>query len=572
MKGDLTIEHAVPVPVPEPALTASLHFQHASACLRAILNDELLGVLSASVTLEEQRLAVRKVDGIIIGTGAADFTTDNTCYTLKHDDGKTFQLFDVPGIEGNEARYAAMVQAAVAKAHLVVYVNGTNKKPEKATAEKIRSYLHRGTRVFPVVNVRGNADAYEFDDDRVALADHGQCEKALAQTVEVLQGVLGEEVLMHGHCVQGLLGFSALAMDANGSTVHPSRAHDLAIQQRNYLRHFGSSERMLQFSQLHRIADLLAAKRVTFKQDIIESNKGKLRELLAESAAELAIIRQAHMEFLAGIAPEFAKCRAAIAASLETFHRVLATGRKNVWEDFFNQLSDHADRIVADNFGDNDLISSKISSSFRTQQKAAEVSLNDQLSEQLTQLQESLAQAVQRLVEDVRRVNFQQHLSISGNGMPLRFSGDGLDMDLSLKDWGSIAFNIGSYALSGGTIGSVFPVIGTAIGAAVGAIVGLAVSVVVFFTGKEKRIRKAQQQVQEKIDEVRDRVIGGLNAELRKISDPIREEVDKTVYAWIEEMHANLARPITIIDGQIAAANKIRKQLEGMPYGTIQAI
>lgn len=568
MKADLTIEGVLL----EAAPTASLHPQHASARLRTVLNDELPGALGASVKLETQRMAVSKVDGIIIGTGAADFTTDNTCYTLRHDDGKTFQLFDVPGIEGNEARYAAMVQAAVAKAHLVIYVNGTNKKPEKATAEKIRSYLHRGTTVFPVVNVRGNADAYEFDEDRVALTKHGQCNEALAQTVEVLQGVLGEDVLMAGHCVQGLLGFSALAMDANGSTVHPSRAHDLAIQQRNYLRHFGSSERMLQFSQLDRIADLLAIKRVTFKQDIIESNKGKLRELLAESAAELAIIRQDHTTFLADIAPEFSKCRAAIAASLETFCRVLANGRKNVWEDFFNRLSDHADRIVADNFGDNDLITSEIGSCFRTQQKAAEASLNDQLHKQLALLQEGLAQAAQRLVEDVRRVNFQQHLSIAGNAIPLHFSGEDMNMDLSLKDWGSIAFNIGSYALSGGTIGSLFPVIGTAIGAAVGAIVGVAVSVVGWFTGKEKRIRKAQQQVQEKIDEVRDRVIGGLDNELKKISGPIREEVDRTVCAWVEEMHVNLARPITIIDGQIKAVNKIRKQLEGMPYGTIQAI
>ncbi len=568
MKADLTLERAVP----EAAPTASLHPHHAAARLRTLLNDELPGVLRASVTLEEHRMAVRKVDGLIIGTGAADFTTDNTCYTLKHDDGKTFQLFDVPGIEGNEAKYAAMVQAAVAKAHLVIYVNGTNKKPEKATAEKIHSYLHRGTAVFPIVNVRGNADAYEFDEDRVALAENGQCEKALSQTVEVLQGVLGENVLMPGHCVQGLLGFSALAMDGQESTIHSSRAHDLAIQQRNYLRQFGSSKRMLEFSQLHWVADLLNAKRSTFREDIIESNKGKLRELLAESANELVAIRQEHTVFLSGVAPEFSKCSAAISASLATFVRVLATGRKNVWEAFFNQLSDHADRIVADNFGDNDVITSKISSSFRTQQKAAEASLNDQLSEQVTQLQESLAQAVQRLVEDVRRVNFQQHLSIASNGMPLRFSGDGLDMDLSLKDWSSIAFNIGSYALSGGTIGSVFPVIGTAIGAAVGAVVGLAVSVVGWFTGKEKRIRKAQQQVQEKIDEIRERVIGGLDAELKKISDPIREEVDKTVCAWVEEMHANLARPITLIDGQIAASNKIKKQLERMPYGTIQAI
>jgi len=546
--------------------------QQLSKRLHAVFNNELPGLLEACMVLEKQRISATKVDGRIIGTGAADFTTDNTCYKLKHDDGKTFQLFDVPGIEGNEAKYASMVKAAVAKAHLVIYVNGTNKKPEKATAEKIRAYLHRGTTVYPVVNVRGSADAYEFDEDRVELAQHGQCGKALEQTVDVLNSVLGENALMPGHCVQGLLGFSALAMNRDGSTIHPSRAGDLAIQQRNYLKHFGSSARMLEFSQLKRIAGVLDAKRATFRQDIIESNKGKLRELLAESIAELTVIREDHTAFLADVAPEFTKCREAINASLATFERLLGIGRRNVWDKFFNELSSQADTIVAEHFGDNDLITSEISAAFLAQQQQAESSLDAQLGEQLTQLQDSLAQAARRLVEDVHRVNFQQHLNMTNSGMSLHFSKDDMDVDLSMKDWGSIAFNIGSYALTGASIGTVFPVIGNAIGAIAGAVVGLLVSVAGFFASKEKRIRKVQLQVQEKIEGVRHKVMEGLDEERRKISAPVHAEVRTAVCEWVDLMHASLSRPIAVIDGQIAAANKIKTQLEAMPHGTIQAI
>jgi gas vesicle protein len=558
--------------ISELSIPSSSSTPQLPALLHTLFNHELPGLLKAGVVLEVQRIAARKIDGKIIGTGAADFTTDNTCYTLRHDAGKTFQLFDVPGIEGNEARYASMVQAAVAKAHLVIYVNGTNKKPEKATAEKIRAYLHRGTAVCPIVNVRGSADAYEFDEDRVELAQHGDCEKALAQTVEVLRGALGENMLMPGHCVQGLLGFSALAIDAAGSTIHPSRAGDLAIQQRNYLKHFGSPVRMLEFSQIQRIAGVVDAKRATFKQDIIESNKGKLRELLVESIAELTMIRQDHTAFLASVAPEFAKCRAAIVASLATFDRLLAIGRKNAWEDFFNRISGHADTIVSEYFGDDDRITSEISAAFRIQQKQAERSLDAQLGEQLKQLQDGLSQAAQRLVEDVHRVNFQQQFGMANSGTSLHFSKDELDMNLSMKDWGSIAFNIGSYAASGAAIGSFFPGIGNIIGAVAGAAVGLAVSVASLFTSKEKRVRKAQQQVQEKIDEVRNRIMEGLDEERRKISGPVHEEVRTTVRSWVDAMQANLSRAIAVIDGQIAAANKIKTQLEEMPHGTIQAI
>ncbi|HAX7306317.1 TPA: DUF1269 domain-containing protein, partial [Escherichia coli] len=92
----------------------------------------------------------------------------------------------------------------------MVYVNGTNKKPETSTAKKIKSYLEYGTQVYPLINVRGYSDDYEFEEDRVALEQQGRGGEALCQTVGVLASVLGADVLLNGNCVQGLLAFSAL--------------------------------------------------------------------------------------------------------------------------------------------------------------------------------------------------------------------------------------------------------------------------------------------------------------------------------------------------------------------------
>jgi len=257
------------------------------------LADELIpAIATASVDLETARRRAIRVDGRIIGTGEADFTKGNTFFTLKFQD-KTFQLVDVPGIEGDEKRFASMVQEAVARAHLVFYVNGTNKKPEKATAEKVRSYLHRGTQVCPLINVRGNADAYEFEEDRDSLEAHGGADSALEQTMGVLRASLGDQVLMTGHCVQGLLAFSALAIDrkTGSTTIHPSRDRDLLIQQRNYIKHFRSPAAMLAFSRIESVAEVLRGKLDTFKEDIVEANKIKVRELLAENIAVLETAR-----------------------------------------------------------------------------------------------------------------------------------------------------------------------------------------------------------------------------------------------------------------------------------------
>jgi hypothetical protein len=538
-----------------------------------LLHLNLAALLQSAVALEKRRIEARRVDGTIIGTGEADFTKGNTVYMLNYK-GKTFQLVDVPGIEGDESKYADMVREAVAKAHLVFYVNGTNKKPEKATAEKIRSYLRRGTQVCPLFNVRGSADSYEFEEDRVSLEDDGKAGAALKQTTDVLEGVLGKDVLLPGHCVQGLLAFSSLALNTRDgwTTIHPSRDRDLVIQQRNYLKHFASAKAMFDFSQMRAVAQVLHTKLGTFREDIVESNKAKVRELLVENSVVLQEALKDHEGFIAKVNPEFDKCRESISSALQRFERLVAAGRRNLWDEFFNDLSERADDIVAESFGDNDAITANLKKAFKSRQGDLGNRLQEQFKKCLAGLQDDVTQAMERLVQDIRRVEFQQQSSFNDAGHKAVYQATALDMDLGLKGWGSIALNVGSYAMTGAGIGSVFPGIGTVIGAIAGAVVGVLVSVVGWFTSKEKRIRKAQAQVQEKIDEVRDDVMGRLSADIKNLMEPVRREVSETTLSQIDALYASLARPLDIIRQQIGLMADIKNQVEKMPRGTIQAI
>ena len=545
----------------------------ASNRLEELLNVQLPALLQSAVALEKLKMNVRRVDGRIIGTGEADFTKGNTLYALNYK-GKTFQLIDVPGIEGDESKYAHMVREAVAKAHLVFYVNGTNKKPEKATAEKIRSYLRRGTKVCPLVNVRGNADAYEFEEDRESLDGHGGASTALTQTMGVLESVLGQEVLLPGYCVQGLLAFSSLAIhsESRSTSIHPSRDHDLLIQQRNYLKHFASAKAMFEFSQLKPVAQVLHAKLDTFREDIVESNKVKVRELLMENTDVLQAALKEHQTFIARVTPEFEKCRVSINEAVQSFERLTAAGRKNLWSDFFNHLSERADEIVGEHFGDNDLIATKLKSAFKARQDGIGARLQGQFEEQVEVLQNSVSQAMERLVQDVQRVKFQQRITFDEGGQKTLYRSAELDMELGLKGWGSIAFSVGSYALTGAGIGSVFPGIGNLIGGAIGAVVGVLVSILDFFTSKAKRVRKAQAQVQGKLDEVRYQVMDGLSEEMTNLMRPVRKEVKETTLSQVDAIYASLTRPLDIMQQQIALMTHIKNQLGKMPHGTIQTI
>lgn len=571
---DKLFDDATSTPSPvTPATTHALqHIDTHSPALDTLLNHQLSALLDKLVAYERKKSQAQRVDGLIIGTGEADFTKGNTLYPLIYQ-GKRFQLIDVPGIEGDESKYSHLVREAVAKAHLVFYVNGTNKKPEKTTVQKISDYLRLGTQVCPLINVRGNADAYEFEGDRESLAGDGGSTATLQQTEEVLRSVLGSKVVQPGHCVQGLLAFSALASDAQTgrTTIDLSRGRDLVIQQRNYQKHFASSTAMYEFSQIKSVAKVLHDKLSTFREEMIESNKTKVHELLVENATTLQALFTTHEAFVARTKPEFEKCHEAVKGALERFERLVIAGRKNLWDKFFNSIKEDADKIVEQYFGDNDAISDKINQAFKSRQESLKDELQDQFEKYLAELSQDLQQAMKRLLEDVSRVEFEQ-LLCDTDTLNINYKTPELGLGLELDDYGWMAFNIGSYALAGAGIGTAFPVIGNLIGAVAGAAVGILVNLLSYFTGKEKRIRKAQGQVQEKIDNAWSEARKALQEERKMLFAPVRKQIDEAVLARVQQLDESLKRPLKIIEQQMALMIRTKEKLEKMPYGTIQSI
>ncbi|WP_225395938.1 DUF1269 domain-containing protein [Escherichia coli] len=556
------------------ASTTSVRSQRKpSLNIQELLNKTLPHLVQTVIRNERLKNTLLQVDGLIIGTGEADFTKGNTRYAL-HIDDKTFHLLDVPGIEGNESRYINQVKEAIAEAHMVVYVNGTNKKPETATAEKIKSYLEYGTQVYPLVNVRGYADAYEFEEDRHDLTQQGGAGEALKQTVGVLQPVLGSDVLLPGNCVQGLLAFCGLAYDdaTQSTTIHPSRAHNLAAQQKRYFQHFSSRREMQEFSQIDAIARVIRSKVATFREDIIESNKGKVRESLGQYLQVLNTQLTNHRVFLKKTEPEFDKCRVAFANAIAAFERRIINNRRNRWNDFFNDLMEKSDDIVEDDFGDKEAIARRISQQFKSRRVEVKKLMLQDTEEGVKALQEQMIQAVARLLQDIKHIEFQQHVDFAHGG-EFEFGREiALGYDLGLRDFGSMAFKIGSYALSGATVGSAFPVIGTAIGAVAGALVGVVMTVVGFFTSKASKVRKAQGKVRDKLESARDKALDGIDDEVRNLVAAIENELKSSLLQKVNAMHTALQQPIAIFEQQITQITHLKNQLENMPYGTIQTV
>ncbi|EKY5038817.1 DUF1269 domain-containing protein [Escherichia coli] len=456
----------------------------------------------------------------------------------------------------------------------MVYVNGTNKKPEATTARKIKSYLEYGTQVYPLINVRGYSEAYEFDEDRIDLEQQGRAGDALCQTVGVLASVLGPDVLLNGNCVQGLLAFSALAYDDNtqSTTIHPSRDLNLAVYQRGFFDVFPSRQEMLTFSQIDAVAQTIKNKVATFREDIIESNKGKVRETLEQYLQVLEEQLSSHHCFLQKIMPEFEKCRVAFRNATGEFERRIANSRRNRWNTLFNDLSNASDDIVEDNFGDNSAISTRIRREYEKRREIMEQVMLEDTEESVKVLQQQTLQAVNRLLEDIHNVELQHPLSFA-HSHSIEFSGEMVPRyDLGVTDFSSMVLKVGSYAMSGSAIGSIFPVIGTLVGSALGALVGIIMTVAGIFTSKASKIRKAQGKVRDRLEEARDKSLDSVADETRLLVAAIEKELESGLLQKVNDMQVVLQQPVAIFETQISQITTLKKQLEGMLYGTIQTV
>ena len=205
-------------------------------------------------------------DGLIVGDGQADFTKTYDEYHLNIF-GKPFTLIDVPGIEGKEEDFKDDIKRALQQAHVVFYVQGHNKKPDSATAEKIKKYLNDWVNVYSIYNVRGGASNYDECEERESLFT-SDVDKTYTLIEDTFKDILG--VVYKGNiAIQALLAMCAKAHFA-------ANRNDLTKTQKKLVSYFGSADEVFKFSHFQEIIYLIQSKTEHFDEELISANKQKL--------------------------------------------------------------------------------------------------------------------------------------------------------------------------------------------------------------------------------------------------------------------------------------------------------
>lgn len=409
-------------------------------------------------------------DGLIVGDGQSDFTKTYEEYQLRIN-GVPFTLIDVPGIEGNEAEYKDNIAQALRKAHIVFYIHGdANKKPDTATANKIKQYLGDGVKVYTVYNVRGSVTNYDEEEERETLLTEGVL-KSEREIKKTFKDILGEKLYAGHITLQALLAMCAKA------EFSPKRDDLLRYQSKLLTLFPGGAEEILRFSLFPSLVELVKERSANFHQEIAEANKHKLVKLarrIEKDITETIAKQRESIDKLQGELSSFKRdvCQNAFNSAKRDISFYVNTDIEKAYRQLKNDLFDLID---------NEEDTGKIKNAAKSKQELMKRNLSRSLNFTMERQVQKLMETTERKRKKLDGVNIPSiRLSSFGDFTAhIDFDGAIENLDINFADvlnWTSkTTGSAAAGALLGGAIGSVVPVVGTAIGAAVGgALFGIA--------------------------------------------------------------------------------------------------
>lgn len=471
----------------------------------------------------------KKEDGLIVGDGRHDFTKTYEEYHLSIA-GHPFTLIDVPGIEGNESEFKNVIKTALHKAHCIFYVQGHNKKPDRATAEKIKKYLGDWVKVYSIYNVRGGVSNYDEEEERETLITSGIL-KAESLIRAEFKTILGD--VYAGHVtLQGLLAMSAKASFS-------SKREDLIRGQQKLLKYFGgSADKVLEFSQFKTLITLVEQKSSNFKSEIIEANKQKLISLAGNIATDIEQVMESQKNYLANLESNLRTI------NREVCNNSMDSALRNITNKTRNAITSAYGELKSEIFDLIDNEPSNINQLAEQYQEDVIENLENRIKSIVNDELKKVRDTANRKIKDLDGVNikpiqFNQSIDLETE---IDFSGALGELDIDLADVLSWTAKTAGTAATGALVGSFIPGIGTLIGAGVGAFVGGIAHACSGDGGKadarksvSDAIGKATQRAKNNVKSMLAPVIRDMDIQKRQLTNSVKTELTN-----IEELQETL--------------------------------
>jgi hypothetical protein len=476
-------------------------------------------------------------DGLIVGDGRNDYTQDYNEYKM-YINNHQFTLIDVPGIEGNEtSEFKEDIQRALHQAHCIFYVQGNNKQPDTATAEKIKNYLSDWVSVYSIYNVRGGVFNYDEEEERVKLYTE-EVKKTETLIDKTFKEILGNRVYKGNITIQALLALCAKASFSE-------KRQDLVTTQQELMECFGSNDSLFNFSEMTKLISLVEEKANDFQKEIIESNKQKLTSLAKQSYNNINYIIKTNKEkekelqdglkaFKQDVSDIFSRTKTQIEADINAKYRAL---KSNILMEIYSVIDSNSEEKEQ-----------AIQIIIRDRSRSTEQEIKNCISINLNVLNQKLEQKRKDL--EGLRISFVMMNRVTCFDSNIDVKESLKEMDLSLEDVGLVA----AFAIS-----SIFsPIAGIVLG------VSYFLKKWIFGDGgKSKAKEKARKTIEEafKKDTTKHELINNISRNLDKVKNDI--------YDKIKEENNNIHDLGEIIDSAKEQMKNYVKTINNKKYGNI---
>lgn len=450
-----------------------------------------------------ERLFPYRVDGRIVGNGSQDFTKDYRSYSFCLD-GVPTQLIDCPGIEGDEEKFCRIIRSALLKCHLVCYVTREGKGVETTTLARVKEYLSENVEVLGVLNIPFNPekeyDGADYDRD---MQDRVRKEALNSANVEkALRSVLPENLYCATLSISALPGLCGASL-RNGETTLADPDDEsldcsvrdavktLCRQQRNYLRHT-TPENLLSSSRILILKNAILNCCKNAPSRMRKNFCLRLRQILKDVYIEPL---QKSEKKLSDRKDKFSvrvkACERRVKEDKFRMSRNMLTAIENGISGFYrkeiltNIVYPHIERNVG--IEKSDLVR-ELSSAEKRLTESLKVLIDTTVRQEANDFAKHIRKDQEQLIHGLE-------LEVSSLRVEIPDIAEKLFSHSELKDW---TINIGSYAFSGGSIGSIFGgPLGASIGAAIGSLVGALISWVKGFFSKKAKINNLKHRAEE---------------------------------------------------------------------------
>ena len=322
-----------------------------------LVKDVLTRLSSTIEKINAVNISARElgcVDGTIIGTGRSDYTQGSTMYNLMIEN-KRFALIDIPGIEGDESAYEDIIKQSLERAHIIFYVNGSGKKIEKESLQKIKKYMRDGTSVYAIFNVHCKAKK-----ERIPGIDKEYSEElddAYRKQKEIIRQTEDELISFLGRnykgsiSMNGLLAFCAMAFGKEGRTsIKEEKEKNLRRDQEKYVKEYhGDTEQMLEDSHIALIRETIEKRIDAFGSEIEEENLKKLKNRMSEMLSKITVLKTREVRKIDGFIKIYNEFESSCYNAKEDFIRTMRHVASNAATDaFYDLMNELFDKIEAD--------------------------------------------------------------------------------------------------------------------------------------------------------------------------------------------------------------------------------